>query len=78
MGARRGGETDQQNVIIHKVYWYAKQYSQACCKEFSWGGGRGGGMGEAGVYFKNRGQIINVEMIGHASSKSLGSENFEI
>ena len=21
MGARRGGETDQQNVIIHKVYY---------------------------------------------------------
>ena len=22
MGARRGGETDQQNVIMHKTYWH--------------------------------------------------------
>ena len=21
MGARRGGETDQQNLIMHKAYW---------------------------------------------------------
>ena len=23
MGARRGGETDQQNVIMHKACWYS-------------------------------------------------------
>ena len=59
--------TDMQSNIVRPV-----------ARSFRGVGGRGGGMGEAGVYFKNRGQIINVEMIGHASSKSLGSENFEI
>ena len=34
MGARRGGETDQQNVIMHKAYWCV----QGCMHEGSrWG-----------------------------------------
>ena len=55
---------------FRKLLKYVQFTSHARSQDFSWGGGGGGG-----AYLKDRDQIINVEMICHASSEDTRAQS---
>ena len=67
MVTRRGGETDQQNVIMHKVYWMTFGRCHTTSIYFSFNS-------QSYYYFKTK--ILNATILSEITAQVITPQNF--